>query len=119
MANHTDSLGYYAAEVLDQTAARQPNKTAIIAKEEELTFAALNQRVHALAGDTDGIDGVESSAGAYASPDSIRRWREAGVDPSARLADNDAWTAFDRLGDLVVTGPTLTNVNDFRAMLIT
>lgn len=50
MADHTDSLGFYAAEVLDRTAARQPNKTAIIAKEEELTFGALNQRVHALAG---------------------------------------------------------------------
>ena len=50
MANHTDSLGFYAAEVLQQTAARQPDKTAIIAKEEELTFAALNQRVQALAG---------------------------------------------------------------------
>jgi glycerate 2-kinase len=76
-------------------------------------------RVHALAGDTDGIDGVESSAGAYAAPDSLRRWREAGVDPAALLADNDAWTAFERIGDLVVTGPTLTNVNDFRALLIT
>jgi len=50
MANHTDSLGFYAAEVLQRTAARQPDKTAIIAKEEELTFAALNQRVQALAG---------------------------------------------------------------------
>jgi glycerate 2-kinase len=76
-------------------------------------------RIHALAGDTDGIDGVESSAGAYAAPDSPARWRGAGVDPAARLADNDAWTAFERIGDLVVTGPTLTNVNDFRALLIT
>jgi long-chain acyl-CoA synthetase len=50
MANHTDSLGFYAGEVLERTAARHPDKTAIIAKEEELTFAALNQRVHALAG---------------------------------------------------------------------
>ena len=57
MANHTDSLGFYAAEVLQRTAARQPDKTAIIAKEEELTFAALNQRVQALAGHliADGI----------------------------------------------------------------
>lgn len=57
MANHTDSLGFYAAEVLQRTAARQPDKTAIIAKEEELTFAALNQRVQALAGqlNADGI----------------------------------------------------------------
>jgi len=50
MANYTDSLGFYAGEVLERTAARQPDKTAIIAKEEELTFAALNRRVHALAG---------------------------------------------------------------------
>lgn len=76
-------------------------------------------RIHALAGDTDGIDGVESSAGAYVAPDTSARWRGAGVDPAARLADNDAWTAFERIGDLVVTGPTLTNVNDFRALLIT
>jgi hydroxypyruvate reductase len=75
-------------------------------------------RVHALAGDTDGIDGVESSAGAYAAPDSLARLAARGVDAAARLDDNDAWTVFDRLGDLVVTGPTLTNVNDFRAILV-
>jgi len=74
--------------------------------------------IHALAGDTDGIDGVESSAGAYAAPDSLSRLAAAGLDARARLDDNDAWTVFDRLGDLVVTGPTLTNVNDFRAILI-
>ncbi|MBL8696969.1 MAG: glycerate kinase [Alphaproteobacteria bacterium] len=75
-------------------------------------------RIHAIAGDTDGIDGIESSAGATLAPDSLVRLAAAGVDAAARLADNDAWTVFDRLGDLVVTGPTLTNVNDFRAMLI-
>lgn len=75
-------------------------------------------RIHAIAGDTDGIDGIESSAGATLAPDSLARLRAAGIDPAARLADNDAWTVFDRLGDLVVTGPTLTNVNDFRALYI-
>ena len=57
MANHTDSVGFFAAEVLDRTAEHQPQKTAIITKEEELTFGALNQRVHALAGhlQQDGI----------------------------------------------------------------
>ena len=75
--------------------------------------------IHALAGDTDGIDGVESSAGAYIAPDSLQRLRAAGLDPVARLDDNDAWGAFSRIDDLVVTGPTLTNVNDFRAILIT
>ena len=74
--------------------------------------------IHALAGDTDGIDGVESSAGAYAGPDTLARLAAAGIDPAARLADNDSWTVFHGLGDLVTTGPTLTNVNDFRAILI-
>jgi len=75
-------------------------------------------RIHALAGDTDGIDGVESSAGAVCGPDTLARLGVAGLDAAARLDDNDAWTVFDRLGDLVVTGPTLTNVNDFRALMV-
>jgi hydroxypyruvate reductase len=74
--------------------------------------------IHAIAGDTDGIDGVESSAGAHAGPDTLARIAAAGLDAGARLDDNDSWTVFERLGDLVVTGPTLTNVNDFRAILI-
>ncbi|WP_438754228.1 glycerate kinase type-2 family protein [Pararhizobium sp. O133] len=72
----------------------------------------------ALAADTDGIDGSEDNAGAFADGASMRRLRELGTDPSALLAGNDAWTAFDRLGDLFVPGPTGTNVNDFRAILI-
>jgi hydroxypyruvate reductase len=74
--------------------------------------------IHALAGDTDGIDGVEASAGAYAGPDTLSRLGASGIDPASRLADNDSWTVFHALGDLVTTGPTLTNVNDFRAVLI-
>jgi hydroxypyruvate reductase len=75
-------------------------------------------RISALACDTDGIDGIESAAGAILVPDSMARARALGLDPRAALADNDAYTLFERLGDLVVTGPTLTNVNDFRAILV-
>jgi hydroxypyruvate reductase len=73
---------------------------------------------YAIAADTDGIDGSENNAGALITPDTLRRARLLGIDPEARLADNDAYGFFDRLGDLVVTGPTLTNVNDFRAILV-
>lgn len=74
--------------------------------------------VHAIACDTDGIDGVEDNAGAVMSPDSWDRAEAAGVDLRAHLADNDAYSAFAALGGLVMTGPTLTNVNDFRAILV-
>jgi hydroxypyruvate reductase len=81
---------------------------------------ALNgmQNIYALAGDTDGIDGSEDNAGALVSPDTLARAEKAGLSAKAMLADNDPWTLFDALGDLLVTGPTLTNVNDFRAILI-
>ena len=75
-------------------------------------------RIHALAGDTDGVDGQEEIAGAVLLPDSLARARAAGLRPQDSLADNDAHGFFGRLGDAVVTGPTLTNVNDFRAVLI-
>ena len=74
--------------------------------------------VTALAGDTDGIDGSEDNAGAFVDGTSARRMREAGVDPLAALANNDAYAAFEAIGDLLVTGPTGTNVNDFRAILV-
>jgi hydroxypyruvate reductase len=84
-----------------------------------LTIALNGQAgVFALAGDTDGIDGTEDNAGAIATPDSLARARQRGLDADARLADNDGYGFFTNLGDLVVTGPTLTNVNDFRAILI-
>ena len=76
-------------------------------------------RIHAIACDTDGIDGTEANAGALYDPETRARACALGLDLAARLADNDAWGAFHALGDLVVTGPTLTNVNDFRAILIT
>lgn len=74
--------------------------------------------IHALAADTDGIDGSEDNAGAFVMPDTLVRARAAGLDLRARLANNDAWGCFSQLGDLLVTGPTRTNVNDFRAILI-
>lgn len=74
--------------------------------------------ISALACDTDGIDGSEDNAGAVADGTTAARMRQAGIDPRAALADNDAYTAFKAVGDLVVTGPTGTNVNDFRAILI-
>jgi len=71
-----------------------------------------------LAADTDGIDGSEDNAGALLGPDSLARARSAGRDPRADMANNDAWGFLDAVGDLVVTGPTKTNVNDFRAVLV-
>ena len=74
--------------------------------------------ISALACDTDGIDGTEDAAGAIVGPDTLERARALGLDPARHLASNDAYAFFEALGDLVVTGPTLTNVNDFRAILI-
>jgi glycerate 2-kinase len=74
--------------------------------------------IYALAADTDGIDGTEDNAGALYGPDTSARARVAGIDLRARLADNDGYGAFHALGDLVITGPTRTNVNDFRAILL-
>jgi hydroxypyruvate reductase len=75
-------------------------------------------QIHVLACDTDGVDGVEEIAGAYAGPDVLRI--AAGQDLSAEmaLANNDAHSFFHKVGGQVVTGPTLTNVNDFRAILV-
>jgi hydroxypyruvate reductase len=75
--------------------------------------------IHALAGDTDGIDGTEDNAGAVLTPDSLARAAGCNLDAKKMLADNDGYSFFSGLGDLVITGPTLTNVNDFRAILIT
>jgi hydroxypyruvate reductase len=78
---------------------------------EDVPFAAL-------AADTDGIDGSEDNAGAFATGDTAKRLRALGHDPAAHLADNDAYSAFAALGDLFTPGPTGTNVNDFRAILV-
>jgi glycerate 2-kinase len=74
--------------------------------------------IYALAGDTDGVDGSEDNAGAIITPDTLKRAEAAGLNAKAMLADNDPWTFFKGIGDLLMTGPTLTNVNDFRAILI-
>lgn len=75
--------------------------------------------IHAIAADTDGIDGVETNAGAIITPDTLARAQALGLDAGKMLANNDAFGFFTSLGDLVTTGPTRTNVNDFRAILVT
>ncbi|MVS99932.1 glycerate kinase type-2 family protein [Devosia marina] len=78
-----------------------------------------HNRIWALAADTDGIDGADEAAGAIATPSSLERCRKLGLDPRAHLDGHDSGSLFAALGDHLVTGPTLTNVNDFRAFLIT
>lgn len=75
-------------------------------------------RIYALAADTDGIDGMGDNAGCFVRPNTLERAAAASLDPAAALLDNDALGFFGALGDLLVTGPTLTNVNDFRAIYI-
>ncbi len=77
-----------------------------------------HMRIYALAADTDGVDGQEEIAGACLGPDSLARARALGLKPENTLQDNDAHSFFSALGDSVITGPTLTNVNDFRAILV-
>ena len=74
--------------------------------------------IYAIACDTDGVDGQEEIAGAYLAPDTLARAWEKGIQPRERLADNDGHGFFQALGDSVICGPTLTNVNDFRAIYI-
>ena len=71
-----------------------------------------------LSADTDGIDGSEDNAGAVATPDTLARAAALGLKPADFLDRNDAYSFFHALGDLVVPGPTFTNVNDFRALLV-
>lgn len=74
--------------------------------------------IHALAADTDGVDGSEDNAGAFVTPDTLARARAKGLDANGMLAAHDAWGFFHGLDDLLITGPTRTNVNDFRALLV-
>ncbi len=74
--------------------------------------------IHSFAADTDGIDGSEDNAGAFCDGSSVARMRAAGTDAKAMLANNNAWTAFNAIGDLFVPGPTGTNVNDLRVILV-
>jgi hydroxypyruvate reductase len=76
------------------------------------------EKTYALACDTDGFDGSENNAGALITPDSFTRAKNLGLNTTAFLVNNDAYTFFQRLNDLVVTGPTHTNVNDYRVILI-
>ncbi|MGB7421983.1 MAG: MOFRL family protein, partial [Comamonas sp.] len=75
-------------------------------------------RIHALMGDTDGVDGMQEIAGAIAGPDTLSRAFANSIHPRQSLDDNDGHGFFEALGDSVITGPTLTNVNDFRVVLI-
>jgi hydroxypyruvate reductase len=83
-----------------------------------LAIALNGAPVHALACDTDGVDGAEEVAGAICTPDTLARARAAGLNPLSELGNNNGHGFFAALGDQVITGPTLTNVNDFRAMVI-
>ena len=74
--------------------------------------------IYALACDTDGIDGSEDNAGAICAPDSLKRAHENGLYPKLMLENNDAYAFFSTLENLIISGPTRTNVNDFRAILI-
>ena len=74
-----------------------------------------HRRVYALAADTDGIDGFTDAAGAYYDPDALQDFENAA---HGYLSNNDSYTAFQKMGNLIKTGPTQTNVNDFRAILI-
>jgi glycerate 2-kinase len=124
-ANETppaDSLGLAGCETLIVARARDA-LAAAAARAESLgaIHAALARRapgIFALACDTDGIDGTEDAAGAMVLPDTLERAQRLGLDPNEYLRNNNAYLFFEALGDLVVTGPTLTNVNDFRAILI-
>lgn len=75
--------------------------------------------VSAIAGDTDGVDGAEEVAGAIITPETLARAINVGVSPRVSLDNNDGHGFFAKLGDQVITGPTLTNANDFRAIIIT
>jgi glycerate 2-kinase len=74
--------------------------------------------IWAIAGDTDGLDGMDDIAGAIVTPDTLARARDRALDARAILAGHDSHTLFDTIGDAIRTGPTLTNVNDVRAILI-
>jgi len=101
---------------LDGEGAGGPNREYALA-----LALALNghPRIHALAADTDGIDGTDDGAGAIVAPDTLARAAALGLDPTAALAAHDSGGFFAKLGDALVTGPTRTNVSDFRAILVT
>ena len=75
--------------------------------------------IYALAADTDGVDGSEVNAGAVLAPNTLARARAKNLNPRDYLSNNDGYSFFAELGNLLTTGPTLTNVNDFRAIYVT
>ena len=83
-----------------------------------MALAIEGHDLHLLAADTDGIDGSQNNAGAFADGETMRRLRAAGFDPRRLLDGNDSYSGFKAIGDLFETGPTGTNVNDFRAILV-
>ena len=85
---------------------------------EFLHALALHRSCFGLAGDTDGIDGGAKVAGAIITPDTLARAEACGADAAAMLENNDSHRFFEQLGDQIITGPTLTNVNDFRVVLV-
>ena len=92
---------------------------ALVAAASWLAFSASGVAgIDAMAADTDGIDGSENNAGAFCTGSTVTRMRAANVDAKAMLAGNNAWTAFNAVNDLFVPGPTGTNVNDLRAVLV-
>lgn len=109
------SGGEVTVAVHDRSGIGGPNTEFLLALALALDGA---DRVYAIACDTDGYDGIGQNAGAIIGPDTLARARELGLDPRAALAANDSSRFFDALGDLVVTGPTQTNVSDFRAIMI-
>ena len=92
-----------------------PNSEFLLALAKEIESTS---HIHALSADTDGIDGSEDNAGGFADGSTLKRIRQAGGNPATLLANNDAWSALNLASDLLVTGPTGTNVNDLRAILI-
>ena len=93
-----------------------PNMEYLLALAIALNGAA---NIYSIAGDTDGIDGTEDAAGAIITPTTLNRAKKAGLDAKKMLNEHDSYSFFKKLGDLLITGPTRTNVNDFRAIYIT
>jgi hydroxypyruvate reductase len=109
------SGGEVTAAVRNENGIGGPNCEFLLALAIELGGAV---GIHAIACDTDGYDGVGDNAGALIAPDTLARAAALGIDPERFLDASDSARFFEALGDLVVTGPTQTNVSDFRALLV-
>jgi len=97
----------------------QADRTLPRAKQQSINLELEGmEKVWGIVADTDGIDGSEDNAGAFMTPDSVNRASSKGLDAKALLAKHDSYGFFSALGDLLVTGPTRTNVNDYRAIIV-